>query len=117
MIVEDTPDLLNNLKEFLEMEGYVIWPHLTAKLAMQTLEGGRIPDLIITDLSMADMDGFELIEWIRTKSSLDGVPVTIFSARPVHENQTRAASLGVSKYLKKPCPPDELLNCIQEILK
>jgi DNA-binding response OmpR family regulator len=117
LVVEDTPDLLQNLTEFLVMEGFTVSPCLNAKSAFGKLEQGEIPDLILTDLSMPDMDGFQLIEKIREKKSLDHIPVIIFSARPLQENQARAVSLGVAKYIKKPCPPDELVLSIQEILK
>ena len=116
LIVEDTPDLLQNLTEFLLMEEFIVLPFLNAKTALEYLEQGEIPDLILTDLSMPDMDGFQLIEKIRTLNSLNDIPIIIFSARPQQENESRATSLGVNKYIKKPCAPDELVFSIQEIL-
>jgi len=117
LIVEDTADLLQTLSEFLVMEGFTVISCLSAKLAIERLEQGEIPDLIVTDLSMPDMDGFQLIERIRGSKSLDHIPIIIFSARSFHENQARAASLGVAKHIKKPCAPDELVFSIMEILK
>lgn len=117
LIVEDTPDLLKNLSEFLIMEGFTTVSCLSARLAIEKLEAGEQPDLVITDLSMPDIDGFQLIEWIRSNPSLRIVPIVIFSARPIQENQSRAVSLGVAKYIKKPCTPDELVGAIQEVLK
>ena len=116
LIVEDTPDLLQNLSEFLIMEGFTILSFLSARAAFHEFEKGTVPDLIVTDLSMPDIDGFQLIEMIRKMPLLNDVPVVIFSARPVQENQVRAASLGVAKYIKKPCPPDEFVQAIEEIL-
>jgi DNA-binding response OmpR family regulator len=66
---------------------------------------------------MPDMDGFQLIEKIREKKALEDLPIVIFSARPLQENQARAVSLGVVQYIKKPCPPDELVLSVQQILK
>jgi DNA-binding response OmpR family regulator len=116
MIVEDTPDLLQTLTEFLVMDGFGVIPCLSARVALDKLDL-EIPDLIITDLSMPDMDGFQLIEKIRGKLSLHELPIIIFSARPLQENQARAVSLGVVQYIKKPCPPDELVLAVQQILK
>lgn len=117
LIVEDTPDLLKNLSEFLVMEEFTVLSCLSARSAIEKLEQGEIPDLVLTDLSMPDIDGFQLIEWIRSITSLKEIPIVIFSARPIQENQARATSLGVTKYIKKPCSPDELVAAIQEALK
>lgn len=116
MIVEDTVELLNHISEFLIMDGFEVIACVNAQAAFEKLKE-EIPDLIITDLSMPVMDGFELIERIRKDKELCHIPVAIFSARPKHENEARAASLSVSKYIKKPCPPEELLVTIQEVLE
>ena len=117
LIVEDTPDLCEILTEFLEMQGFTVLACLTAKSAMEKLEQGFLPDLILTDLTMPDMDGFTLIEKIRESETLKHIPIVIFSARPIQENQARASSLGVAKYIKKPATPDDLVLSIEEILK
>jgi DNA-binding response OmpR family regulator len=116
LIVEDTPDLLQSITEFLEMEGYQITGCLSGKSALAVLKEAK-PDLIITDLSMPDMDGFQFIENLREDKTLDSIPVAIFSARPAHENQAKAISFGVTKYIKKPCSPEELLTTLEEIFK
>ncbi len=115
LIVEDTPDLLQNIAEFLVMEGYEVIGCLKAKQALEKLATVR-PDMIITDLSMADMDGFQFIEAIRNNAELNTIPIAIFSARPPQENQGKAFSLGVKKYIKKPCQPEEILAAVEEIL-
>jgi DNA-binding response OmpR family regulator len=117
LIVEDTPDLCEILTEFLEMQGFIVSACLTAKSAVEKLEQGFLPDLILTDLTMPDMDGFKLIEKIRESKSLNHIPIVIFSARPIQENEARASDLGVAKYIKKPCSPDDLVLSIEEILK
>lgn len=116
VLVDDTPDLLENLSEFLMMEGYTVIPCLQASVALEKL-ALQLPDLLITDLSMLDIDGFQLIEKIRGTPSWKHLPIVIFSARPYHENQARAISLEVTKYIKKPCAPDEFVRLIQQILK
>jgi DNA-binding response OmpR family regulator len=116
LIVEDTPDLLQSILEFLIMEGYETIGCLSGKEALEKLSASK-PDLIITDLSMPDMDGFQLIERIKEIKHLDIIPIAIFSARPAQENQAKALSFGVTKYIKKPCTPEELLASIEELLK
>jgi DNA-binding response OmpR family regulator len=115
MIVEDTPDLLETLAEFMVMDGFDVIACLGARVALEKLKE-ETPDLVITDLSMPDIDGFQLIEKIREMKMLADLPIIIFSARPLQENQARAVSLGVARYIKKPCSPEELVLAVQLIL-
>lgn len=115
LIVEDTPDLLESITEFLLMEGYEVIGCLNAKQALEKIDTMR-PAMIITDLSMMHMDGFQFIETIRNDSKYNMIPIAIFSARPPQENQAKALSLGIKKYIKKPCQPEELLKAVEEIL-
>lgn len=116
LLVEDTPDLLANLKEFLVMEGYSVSGFSSARAALEDLKNS-IPDLIITDLSMPDMDGFEFIEQLRQINAFKETPLIIFSARPMQENIQRANSLCVAKYIKKPCSVPDFLICVEQVFK
>jgi DNA-binding response OmpR family regulator len=115
LIVEDTADLLMNLADFLRMEGFHVIGVATGKSAVEYL-GTEMPDAMITDLSMPDMDGFELIRIVRQDLNLKSLPIAIFSARPKEENLTRAKSFGVSLYITKPCEPEKLVGYIQSII-
>lgn len=113
MLVEDTPDLLENLTDTLRMEGYDV---TTATNGVEALEilSTKIPDLIITDLLMPKMDGFTLIKEIKTIQNLNKVPVMIFSAKPINDKE--ANELGANFYVKKPCAIENLLKSIHEII-
>ena len=115
VIVEDTPDLLQNIADFLRMEDFTIVPCVSGLDALKKLEN-VVPDLIITDLWMPELDGFELIERIKSIELLRTVPIAIFSAKPYLENNARSLSLGVDRYIKKPCTPEDLLNSIRDLL-
>lgn len=115
LVVEDTPDLLQIVSEYLTMEGFKVTSCLSAFEAMESLTK-ETPDLVITDLSMPDMDGFQLIEKIRESNNLKTLPIIIFSARPILDNQARASDLGVLKYIKKPCSPEDLVVSIKEVI-
>jgi DNA-binding response OmpR family regulator len=114
VIVEDTPDLLVELADILMMEGYDVRPFGKGSEALLQLDKIR-PDLIVTDLSMPDMDGFKFIQKVRDQMSFRAVPVIIFSARPKEENQPKALALNVDAYLEKPCDPEKLLDQINTI--
>lgn len=113
MLVEDTPDLLENLTDTLRMEGYEVTTATNGAEALEILSH-KIPDLIITDLVMPRMDGFTLVKKIKTMQSLEKVPLLIFSAKPLNDEET--SELGADLYLKKPCPIENLLMSISNIV-
>jgi DNA-binding response OmpR family regulator len=115
LIVEDTADLLMNLTDFLRMEGYRVIGFGSGRSALEHLQT-EIPDVLITDLSMPDMDGFELIRTVRHDMNMEDLPIAIFSARPKEENLPRAKSFGVSLYITKPCEPEKLVGYIESII-
>jgi CheY-like chemotaxis protein len=110
-LVEDTPDLLTNLTEFLEMEGFVVWPHRAGADALKRLRS-EAPDLILTDLRMTGMDGLELIRHLKELDHLKHIPIIIFSAQPVQEYEEQAKQMGVDHYIKKPASLDDILEIV-----
>jgi CheY-like chemotaxis protein len=115
MVVEDTPDLLQHVTDFLTMEGYDVEPCANGHEAYKRLVYS-IPDLIITDLLMPKLDGFALIEKIAQDKMMRNIPIAIFSAKPPHQNEARALSLNVRAFIKKPCSLDDLHEVIESIL-
>ncbi|MBT1703942.1 response regulator [Chryseosolibacter indicus] len=117
LIVDDTPDLLQNLSDYLSMEGFRVIACLNPEAAILNLDRGVVPDLIITDLAMPRIDGLQFIAQVRTIDAFKHIPIVIFSAKPLHETQVTTSALEVSKYIKKPCPPDEILLYINQIFQ
>jgi DNA-binding response OmpR family regulator len=114
-VIDDTPDLLMNLTEFLHMEGFDVFPFSGGKEALQYLQKST-PDLIITDLWMPPMDGLVLIREIRKYDRFKDVPIIIFSAKPPSEYEDEAKELGVAQYIKKPANLDQILSVIYPFL-
>ena len=115
LIVEDTADLLANLEDFLTMEGYTVVTAPNARRALNILEND-IPDLVISDLMMHEMDGFALVREMKKSPELRRVPVTIFSAKPLQEYEDTARALGVEYCIKKPSTLEHILEIIQKLL-
>ena len=67
-----------------------------------------MPDLIITDVMMPEMDGFELTEQIRKSAIIDHVPVIMVTARATHDDRLKGLEAGADAYLEKPFHADEL---------
>ena len=116
LIVDDTPELLKSIAFSLRMENYDVLPFGSAEDALVVL-GNTVPHLIITDLTMPGMDGFEFIAQVKKKQTLHAVPIIIFSARPVSENRPVAMELGVRHYISKPATIEGLLDEIGKILE
>ena len=104
-----------NLEDFLTMEGYAVVTAPNARHALRILETD-VPDLVITDLMMHEMDGFALVGEMKKSPVLKHVPVTIFSAKPLQEYEDKARALGVECCIKKPSTLEHILEIIQKLL-
>jgi two-component system KDP operon response regulator KdpE len=109
LLVDDEERILNFLKAKLKASGYEV---LTASNGVEALEQaqGQEPDLIVLDVLMPKMDGFETLKQLRTFSS---VPVIILSARGADIDRIKGLGLGADDYLSKPFNPDELVARIE----
>lgn len=111
LLVDDEERILNFLITKLKSVGYDV---LTAKNGKEALEQaqGQEPDMIVLDVLMPNMDGFETLKQLRTFSS---VPVIMLSAKGADADRIRGFALGADDYLPKPFNPDELVARIQAV--
>lgn len=114
LIVDDTLALLEEISEILVMEGYDV---ITASDGQNGLEkiSKEKPDVVITDLVMPEVDGYFLIQKVRSLKSYSDTPIIVLSAQAAKENVEKAYHLRADKYLKKPCSINELLAAIDEV--
>lgn len=104
LIVDDEPTILNAMEMALEMEGFTVRTAGSAIEAMEKLPG---VDLVLTDMSMPDIDGVELLRAIRKRAPT--LPVAIMTAYASVESALRAMQEGAYDYLLKPCHVDEIV--------
>jgi len=111
LLVDDEERVLNFLRSKLKVAGYEV---LTASNGHDALEEAQAqePDLIVLDILMPRMDGFDTLKELRRFSS---VPVIILSARRDDTDKIKGLSLGADDYLAKPFNPDELVARIESI--
>ncbi len=111
LLVDDEVHILNFLRSKLKLSGYEV---LTAGGGVEALEQAQTqePDLIVLDILMPKMDGFETLKQIRAFSS---VPVIILSARGTDADKIKGLGLGADDYLPKPFNPDELVARIEAV--
>ncbi len=108
MVVDDSLTVRRVTQKLLLREG---WEVLLAKDGMDALEQLQAvtPDLMLVDIEMPRMDGFDLTRNIRSDNTLKGVPIIMITSRIADKHREHAASLGVNAYMGKPYRDDELL--------
>ena len=117
LLVEDTLELAQQVTDILKMEGHSIHISANGSDALHLLRTGNVrPDVIITDLLMPGVDGFALIEELKKIPRLKNIPIVIMSAKSDQNTIDRASSLGIKKFLAKPCSPEKLLASIESVL-
>nr|YP_009732511.1 hypothetical protein [Gracilaria textorii]QHS70922.1 hypothetical protein [Gracilaria textorii] len=116
LLIDDDIDLLNSMASYLISEGFTI--HITTN-AYNALENLTIiqPDLIITDIMMPHIDGYELIKRIRSKNNWHQTPVIFLTAKGMTQDRILGYNLGCNAYLAKPFYPEELIAIINNIFK
>lgn len=109
LIVEDDADLREMMAQLLSLEGYQTATVSNGREALEYLQQGEKPDLILLDLMMPVMDGWEFRRQQEADPELAGVPVVILSAL----DQNRTASVSADAFLKKPLDFDRLLSLVR----
>jgi signal transduction histidine kinase len=112
LVVEDNAPLLDGVRDLLEMEGYGVLTAGDAGQALALLQTHR-PDLIISDIMMPGMDGYELYEQIRRRSDLVETPFIFLTARGETANVRRGKELGADDYITKPFEEQDLLAAVR----
>jgi len=116
LVVEDIPNVLELLEVTLRFQGYEVIPAHNGQEALEILEKEN-PALIITDILMPKMDGFALVQKLRSNPKTLTIPVIFLSATYVTpEDRNFAMSLGASRFIEKPIDTEEFLLTIAELL-
>lgn len=108
LLVEDEDDLRESMRDLLEENGYAVVAACDGQEALEAL--ARVEDLcvVLLDLLMPRMNGWDFFEKMRARPEFTGVPVLVQSSAP-----SRAPE-GVTRVLKKPVAPEELLSVVRE---
>ncbi len=115
LIVDDDIETLRLVGLMLQRQGYKILAANNGQqgLAMTKLE---LPDLILLDIMMPDMDGYEVTKQIRADESTQGIPIIMFTAKSMVDDKVAGFDAGVDDYLTKPTHPAELIAHVRALL-
>lgn len=113
LIIEDELNICNFVKTVLETNGYQVVDAHSGKIGkMQYLS--HCPDLVILDLGLPDMDGNDLIKFMRENGA---TPIIVLSARSQENDKVKALDLGANDYMTKPFGTEELLARVRATLR
>jgi len=114
LIVEDSPDTLLLLSTLFRREGATVTTSASAAEALQSAVNKR-PNLIVSDIGMPDVDGYQLLEQLRLLPGMADVPAIAISGYASEEDRERALAVGYLALVPKPVDIDTLFTLIQEI--
>ncbi|HKZ16139.1 MAG TPA: response regulator [Geobacteraceae bacterium] len=116
LITEDSPTTRSLLVSTIEsLDGYQIVEATSGFEALRLLPREHV-DLIITDINMPDINGLELISYVRNNPNYRSIPLFIISTESGEKDLERGIALGANEYLVKPFNPDRLLELIRRYL-
>jgi two-component system alkaline phosphatase synthesis response regulator PhoP/two-component system response regulator VicR len=115
LAVDDEPNIVRLIQVNLERHGYQVETANNGAQALAKIRENR-PDLLVSDVMMPEMDGFELLSSIRRDPALSDLPVIMLTAKAQDANVMEGYSRGADMYLTKPFNPAELLQFVKRIL-
>jgi CheY-like chemotaxis protein len=115
LICDDDPVILRLLQVNLELEGYDV---LQAHHGEEALEiaGAEHPDLIILDIMMPRLDGYQTAERLKADDATKEIPIVFVSAKAQQSDIDKGKSYGVAEYLTKPFDPTDLLEIVERLV-
>jgi DNA-binding NarL/FixJ family response regulator len=116
LLIDDDPNLILLVKDYLEFRGYEVLTADNGREALNLLSL-NLPDMIICDIMMPEMDGYGLIENVRQDSRTSWIPVLFLSARGQSQDRIKGLNLGADVYMVKPFEPEELVAQVESSLK
>lgn len=114
LIVEDEENIVESLSFLLEREGYDVKSVLDGSRALAHLQE-RLPDLLILDVMLPGVDGFEILRSIRADESLETLPVIMLTAKMQQQDRRTAEEIGVNAFVTKPFSNAEVISIVKSL--
>jgi twitching motility two-component system response regulator PilH len=115
LIVDDSQTLRQMLSEILQSSGLVVIEAINGVEAKEKIQT-KAPDLVITDLIMPLMNGYELCRWIKTDPTTQGIPVLMCSTKSEEFDRYWGMKQGADAYITKPFHPKDLVTAVRQLL-
>lgn len=116
LLIDDDPNLILLVKDYLEFRGYEVVTAENGREALEALEQD-VPDMIICDVMMPEMDGYSLVKHVREDPRTSWIPVLFLSAKGQSQDRVKGLNTGADVYMVKPFEPEELVAQVESSLK
>jgi len=116
LVVEDDKDVNALVGAYAEICGFEYRSALTGTRGLEEAHS-RLPALVILDLMLPDVDGFEVCKRLKANDATRSVPIIMLTAMTGDENRERGRACGAAEYLTKPFDPDQLIQSISRFAK
>ncbi len=117
LIVEDDDDLVNLATHWLERAGYTVEHAADGQSALSLLKNDPLPSLVLLDVMLPKIDGFELLRLMRSNARTKALPVVMVTSFSRDKDAKRGRDLGANDYIVKPLMELDFLKRIEHIVK
>lgn len=115
LVVDDQPDIRLMCRVNLALEGYDVLEAADGETGLRLVREQR-PDLVLLDVMMPGLDGWQVLDTLKSEPRTAGIPVVLLTARVQREDEIRGWSSGASDYLSKPFNPSNLSEVVRRCL-
>ena len=115
LLVDDDDQILRSLKVYLELEKYQVTTAQSGKEALEKMKSEK-PEIVVLDIMMPEMDGFEVMERMKKDSELSDIPVIMLTAKGQDVDVLKGYQMGAKSYMTKPFNLNELVENIELVL-
>lgn len=116
LVVDDDPQVVRIVQRSLEREGFEVVTAYNGAECLLVLDSQR-PDLLLLDIGMPVLDGFQVLRLLKEKPDTKGLPIIMLTARSGGEDVARGLMGGADFYLTKPFGNDELVAAVRRVLE
>lgn len=115
LIAEDEPHLVESLTFILGREGFEVTTALDGEAALQKIWAAA-PDLVILDVMLPKMNGFDILKKIRSNDALKALPVIVLTAKGQRQDRATAEDIGADIFLTKPFSNKEVIKAVKTLI-
>lgn len=115
LIIEDEAEIRETVADILRFEGYDVLEAPDGKEGLELISQ-HLPDLILCDILMPEVDGYQVLGKLKEDSKTSHIPLIFVSARTSDEDVARGVDAGATAYLTKPFRPEKLLEMLVQYL-
>lgn len=116
LCIEDHPEMIDLVRLILERRGYIVDGAVGGREGLEAIER-RLPDLILLDLMMPDMDGWEVFRQVKAREGWKDLPIVVITAKAQEIDKVLGLQIaGVDDYITKPFAPSDLIRSVERFL-